>query len=167
MISSEQAWIVREWVAGRTQADIAMEVRSNSSAICLEIKDFCDKWTVIDVEKQMLYGAERKTIAVTALNNYLGGMDRSIKRPGEKPKKRVVKRPEERRPFEDIQMMAAARHEHAWLLRAEGLKLQEIANHFGMISRERVRQMIMKFGRRVKRATRRTMWKFNPEGEVK
>jgi predicted DNA-binding protein (UPF0251 family) len=55
-------------------------------------------------------------------------------------------------------MYANARHEHVWLLRAEGLTLQQIGDRMG-VSRERARGMIHKFGRRMKRATRKTRFK--------
>lgn len=48
-----------------------------------------------------------------------------------------------------------ARQEHAWLLRAEGLTLQEIGRRLD-ITREAARQQIQKFGRRVDRALRET-----------
>jgi len=48
-----------------------------------------------------------------------------------------------------------ARLEHAWLLRCEGLKLREIGERLDL-SRDRVRQMILKFGRETQRATKKT-----------
>jgi len=57
------------------------------------------------------------------------------------------------------QAYADARGEHAWLLRAEGLTFQQIADRLGCGTRERARQIICKFGRRVKRATRKTRWR--------
>jgi hypothetical protein len=49
----------------------------------------------------------------------------------------------------------AARHEHAWLLRAEGETYAEIGRRLG-VSRDRAGQMVRAFGKRVLRAMRRT-----------
>jgi hypothetical protein len=57
---------------------------------------------------------------------------------------------------------------HAWLLRAEGLKLREIGQRLeggcsdGSKSRERVRQMIVVFGRRMNRAARKARFTWQP-----
>ncbi len=50
-----------------------------------------------------------------------------------------------------------ARLEHAWLLKAEGLPLCEIANRLGVNDRS-AQNMIKDFGRRVQRATSRVHW---------
>jgi len=50
-----------------------------------------------------------------------------------------------------------ARYEHAWLLRAEGLKLKQIGNRLGC-SNERARQMINQFGRKMSWAMRDVSW---------
>lgn len=49
----------------------------------------------------------------------------------------------------------AARAEHAFLLRCERLSLVEIAQRLDMRSAEGARQLILAFGRRLTRATRR------------
>jgi DNA-directed RNA polymerase sigma subunit (sigma70/sigma32) len=54
-----------------------------------------------------------------------------------------------------------ARLEHAWLLKAEGLRLEDIGRRFG-VTRERARQMIVKFGRRMERATMHARWRIEP-----
>lgn len=51
-----------------------------------------------------------------------------------------------------------ARLEHAWLLRAEGLGLREIAIRLG-VGTERVRTMILQFAGMVGRATRHTKFR--------
>lgn len=52
-------------------------------------------------------------------------------------------------------MYGRACDEHAWLLRAEGLKYRVIAARFG-VTVERARQRVHKFGRRLARAMRHT-----------
>lgn len=56
----------------------------------------------------------------------------------------------------------SARDEHAWLLRAEGLSLQIIGDRLGGLSRERVRQIIFRFGLKVTK--KRTKFKLCNEG---
>jgi DNA-directed RNA polymerase specialized sigma24 family protein len=51
-----------------------------------------------------------------------------------------------------------ARHEHAWLLRAEGLTLRQIGARLG-VSRNQARILIFQFSYRVKRAMRKTRWR--------
>jgi DNA-directed RNA polymerase sigma subunit (sigma70/sigma32) len=51
-----------------------------------------------------------------------------------------------------------ARLEHAWLLKAEGLKLIDIGLRLG-VTRERARQMVVKFSRRMRQATRFARWR--------
>ena len=51
-----------------------------------------------------------------------------------------------------------ARLEHAWLLKAEGLHLSDIGAALG-VSRERARQMVNRFGRRMSYALRRALWR--------
>lgn len=53
----------------------------------------------------------------------------------------------------------AAREEHAWLLRAEGLKLREIGDRLG-IGQARARVMVQRFGRRTAKAMKRTSFEF-------
>jgi DNA-directed RNA polymerase sigma subunit (sigma70/sigma32) len=53
-----------------------------------------------------------------------------------------------------------ARLEHAWLLKAEGLRLEDIGLALG-VSRERARQMVVKFGRRARYATHLSHWRIS------
>lgn len=53
-----------------------------------------------------------------------------------------------------------ARLEHAWLLKAEGLRLEDIGAHLG-VTRERARQMVVKFGRKARHATHRARWRIS------
>jgi len=53
-------------------------------------------------------------------------------------------------------MYAVAKEEHAFLLRCEGLKYREIGEHFGGLSRERVRQLVCRGARRLQHAMKRT-----------
>jgi hypothetical protein len=52
----------------------------------------------------------------------------------------------------------AARHEHAWLLRAEGLTLRQVGARLG-VSGNQARVLIFQFSYRVKRAMRKTRFK--------
>ena len=52
-------------------------------------------------------------------------------------------------------MYSNARCEHAFLLRCEGLKLREIADHLGT-GRQYARQLVCKYARRLNRAMTKT-----------
>lgn len=54
----------------------------------------------------------------------------------------------------DMSAYQYARYEHAWLLRAEGLTLDEVGSRFG-VGGCRAAQMIKRFGKRVQRSIRR------------
>jgi len=135
---SEQAWIVREYVNGRGQVEIARDTGLSQARICVGIERFCSSHGCH--VKYRLYGPHRIIAAREALRRYQGGFAQPL------PESVAVK----------AQLAyAAARHEHAWLLRAEGLTLQQVGDRFG-VSRERAREMIANFGRRVRRAMRKT-----------
>jgi hypothetical protein len=138
----EDAWIVNEYVKGRMQTKIAAELDASSSIICASIARFCEA-VGFPVAHQH-WGLDRVEIARDALHCYLleGG---KLTRPG---------------PYVGMDhTYAHARREHVWLLRAEGLTLEQIAARIGLVSRERVRQIIYQYGRRVQRAMRKTRWR--------
>ncbi len=57
----------------------------------------------------------------------------------------------------DSRAFRSARKEHAWLLRAEGMKLKEIGARLN-VTGARAREMIHQYGRRVGKAMGRTRW---------
>ncbi len=135
---SEQAWIVREYVNGRWQVEIARNTGLSQARICISIERFCASLGCH--VKHRHYGPHRMIAAREALARYRG---------------EFVQPSSEDFDVKAQLAYAAARHEHAWLLRAEGLTLQQVGDRFG-VSRERAREMIAKFGRRVRRAMRKT-----------
>jgi hypothetical protein len=141
MIAEQQAWLIEQWLLHRTQVEIGDELGVSNATICSAIKDFCDRWSGHNVERERAYGDERIRIAEIALANFR-------KQTGTKPERPAFN-------AHDLKY-DIARLEHAWLLRAEGLPLKQIAYRVGVNSNERARQMISKFGRRVQRALRFT-----------
>lgn len=137
MIQSEQAWIVREYVTGRWQVEIARDLGISQARVCVSIERFCSSLRCH--VKHRHYGPQRMAAAREALARYQGEFT-----------------PPSVTPYN--YNYEHARHEHVWLLRAEGLTLQQISDRIG-VTRERVRQIIYKFGRRVRRATRKTRWR--------
>jgi len=137
MAEPEVAWVVREFARGRAQTDIARELGHVAPTICSQIKRFCDRWSGHDVYRLQAYGDERRYYARIALKRYPG----SINKPG--PHSAVPSDP----------VYSEAVHEYAWLLRAEGVTFREISERLGL-SKERIRQCVSKFSRRMIRATR-------------
>jgi hypothetical protein len=56
------------------------------------------------------------------------------------------------------------RHEHAWLLRAEGFTLHQIGIRLG-IKKDMARVLVLRFGRRMQRATRKAHWRLTKGGK--
>ena len=142
ILVEETAWMVKEFVAGRRQIDIAREIGTSPSAVCSRIKAFCDKWSGHDVYKIMAYNDARRKIALIGLREYFMNSSGVVRRPAFR---------DDAPPIYIQEVYGKARDEHAWLLRAEGLQLRVIGERLG-VSKERARQMISKFGRRVRRA---------------
>jgi predicted DNA-binding protein (UPF0251 family) len=151
MEEEEVAWVVKEFASGRMQTDIGSELGYTAPSICLHVKRFCDRWSGVDVSARMAYGDERRHYARVALVNYTKQRTR-IKRPA-----LYVSSYQDRE-------RAAATDEHAWLLRAEGLVYADIGDRLG-VSRERAKQRVHKFGKRVAKAMRRTRVTIYEEGE--
>jgi hypothetical protein len=151
MITPEtQAWMAMMWRAGMSQKDIGRALGERSSSfVCLEIKDFCDTWTGVNVKNQMLYDKARKEIVADAILEYLKLYDTIP--PGDCPPSSHYS-----------SLMATALNEHAWMLRAEGMTLQAIGERLG-VSSARARQRILQFGRRTQRALRkcRVKWELH------
>lgn len=151
MEEDEVAWVVKEFAAGRMQSDIGSEIGYLAPSICLHIKKFCDRWSGVDVSRQMFYGDDRRRFARVALVNYSKQRTR-IKRPAQYVSS-----------YQDRER-AAAIDEHAWLLRAEGLVYADIGDRLG-VSRERAKQRVHKFGKRMAKAMRRTRVTIYAKGE--
>src|SRR5258708_32906379 len=150
MLPSEEAWIIVRYVAGEKQVDIASDIEISSGRICMVIKKFCNEWSGVDVERDRYYGEARRQCALKALKNYYMNTDGVIERP----------RPLWRPPVGlsmwtySSRIYSAGRHEHAWLLRAEGQTLKCIGDRLG-VGRQRASQMIRWQGERVARAMKR------------
>jgi hypothetical protein len=138
-MKSHDAWMVAEYVGGRAQTQIAAELGCTSAVVCSAIVRFCAEMG-FPVQFR-LYNEERLNAACDALDRY--------RKNGGRLAKPCLRKLDE--------AFLWARAEHAWLLRAEGLPYEEIARRFG-VSKERARQIVKRFGRRVVRATRRTHW---------
>lgn len=139
MTEPGDAWVAREYVKGRYQHEIATDIGVTSSVVCTRVERFCRSLGY--PVRHKIYGPGRVVVARKALAEYQGEFV-----------------PPATFDMKYRQAYADARHEYAWLLRAEGLTLQQIGDRFG-VSRERAREMIAKFARRVKRATRKTHWR--------
>jgi Sigma-70, region 4 len=103
--------------------------------ICVSIVQFCQRYGYN--VKFRLYHDDRRVCACRAVQNYQGEFTRPVS------VSRLVYDP----------VLSAARHEHVWLLRAEGYSLNAIGARLD-VTRERVRQMIHRYGRKVTRAIR-------------
>jgi len=142
---SEAAWIAREYARGQLQVEIATELDLSQAYVCISIERFCSSLGY--PVKYKHYGPHRADMARQALARYQGEFTRPTNA--------------RNRQFELLYVQA--RREHAWLLRAEGLTLQQIGDRLGGLGREGVRQIIHKFSRRVQRATRKTRFKILKE----
>ena len=151
MVEEEVAWVVKEFASGRMQTEIGNQLGYTSSTICVQVKKFCDRWSGVDVSRQMFYGDERRRYARIALVNYSKQRTR-IKRPAQYVSS-----------YQDRER-AAAIDEHAWLLRAEGLVYADIGDRLG-VSRARAKQRVHKFGKRMAKAMRRTKVSIYAKGE--
>jgi hypothetical protein len=133
----EDAWVACEYIKGRPQTEIAAELGVTSGTVCSRIVRFCSTYRFY--VRSHTYGEDRIAAAAEALHQHLKN-GRKLTKPSH---------------FSADLTRAHARHEHAWLLRAEGKTLQQIGERLG-VSRARAQQMVAKFGRRMKRATRKT-----------
>ena len=68
--SNEQAWIVAEWLSGRSQVEIGDELGVSLKCSCSAIKAFLDQWADVNVMQQKLYNDGRKAVARVALKKY-------------------------------------------------------------------------------------------------
>lgn len=142
-IMPEHAWITREWVRSRKrQKDIAIENGINRTAVCSAIREFITRISQRDSSQNYIYGKERKLEAERLMKIYEADG-------GKFQVPAIIVNHYSRTPEE-----RAARYEHAWLLRAEGATFKEIGSRLG-VNVERARQMVLKFGRKMHKATRR------------
>jgi len=157
MKSSAQAWIVREYLAGAMQRDLADMLGVTNSVISIVVRRFCDDWSGADVAKQLVYGEDRKVVALNALRQYFLRTDGKIEPPYmDDP---VWARLSGRRQFQFHEDYRKARNEHVWLLRAEGLTLAKIGERIG-VTKTRVGQIVLQFGHRMQRAMRKTSFSY-------
>jgi hypothetical protein len=151
LVEEEIAWVAKEFSGGRMQSDIAKELGYTNSTICQHVKNFCDRWSGVDVSGRMAYGDERRRYARIAVVNY-------------SKQRTQIKKPAMYTSAYFDQPRAAALDEHAWLLRAEGLTMADIGDRLG-VSRERAKQRVHKFGRRMAKAMRRTRFTMYEQGK--
>ena len=136
---SGDAWVAREYVKGRYQHEIATDIGVTTGSVCFRISRFCETLGYPVVHTH--HGPARVVITRKALAQYRGEIT-----------------PPTKFDLKYRQAYAAARYEHAWLLRAEGLTLRQIGKRLG-VSHNQARVMIFQFSYRVKRATRKTRWR--------
>lgn len=147
-----RAWIAQEYLAGRTQKDIGFELNVSSAAICIQIATFLRAWSG---RKNLdgIYNELRRKLCQLALRHYLFETDGSILKP--EPREGIYHRQIVR--YNSVAAYYRARHEHAWLLRAEGETFRQIGERLG-VSKSRAAQMVYRFGSKVRRAISKTEW---------
>lgn len=151
LTDANRAWIATEYMRGRPGVDIAVDLHTSSANISNAIRQFIQDQLRVDPARLGIYGPERAYYAALALEKYYEVRgDPCLPPPPSDP-------------VAEWQIWHEARGEHAWLLRAEGLSLAQIGARLD-ISKERARQILAKFARRVRQATRRTHFYFLEEG---
>jgi predicted transcriptional regulator len=156
MKPAEVAWCMTEFLGGRSQTKIAQELHLTSAAVSTALMRFYETYgsSGPDFTHIYDYNQRRDCYFSQALIRYInaGG---TISQPPIR-QRRPIWMNDAGYPW---QTYAQARCEHAWLLRAEGLTLHQIGDHLG-VTRERARQLISSYGRRVSRAMRRTRFEW-------
>jgi hypothetical protein len=137
---SGDAWIAREYIKGRYQHEIATDIGVTTAEVCNRIERFCRSLGY--PVRHSIYGPGRVVVARKALAGYQGEIT-----------------PPTLFDLKYRQSYADARAEHAWLLRAEGLTFEQIAGRLDCGTRERARQLVLKFAYRMNRAMRKTRWR--------
>jgi len=149
-----RADLARRWIAGETQQQIGESLNTTASTVCHQIMHFCNDWTDAHVQGHV-YADNRRAVALVALRNYFFAVDEPL-----------VPSPVWRR-FDRYNITDedyfAARREHMWLLRAEGVTYTAIGKRCS-ITGGRARQIINRFGREVRRSLRgaRFRWEETP-----
>jgi hypothetical protein len=138
-----RADVARRWIAGEGQRAIGESLNTTASSICQQVARFCDDWSGTNV-RDGYYDADRRKIALVALRNYFFAH-------GEIPAVPIWQRYDRSNVTDED--YRDARAEHMWLLRAEGLTYRAIGLRLG-ITGGRVRQVIERFGRRVRRGVK-------------
>lgn len=107
----EQAWMAREWVAGRTQKSIGKEIGISNAQVCMAIREFCKAaGHAVDWPHYVHYDGgslDHRPQAKDALDRYIGPFVRPLPNTG-------------------LAEYHQARIEHSKFLRDEGLTLREI-----------------------------------------
>jgi hypothetical protein len=140
MKENQKAWLAFEFANGRQQSNIAQQLNLSQVTICLVIREFCDDWSGHDVSNLHAYGNDRRPYAKLAVQNFCRSTGEQLDRPADGNHS------------PDYQYFHA-RHEHAWLLRAEGLTYEAIGERLGITS-DRARQIVIRFGCKAKHACR-------------
>ena len=141
-IDANRAWIVSQLVLdGRSARDVADELGVHETVIWLHVKLFLETY----YEPLDEYDHCKR-----ALNRYLRDYGDAISPIPQKPKPKPKRRYTTSHP--DPQY-AWARYEHAFLLRAEGLKWKEVGRHLD-VSHHRATQLSRKFARKLSASMR-------------
>jgi hypothetical protein len=176
MIPSHAAWCMREFLNGKTQTQIAREIgRVQISSVLMTFYAQFGWWSD-EFRYEWNYNKRRNLYFRQALDNYLfAGFE--ILEPALVKKTAPAVEPDhsneeypvwadrgENYPWKTF---SRARSEHAWLLRAEGLTYRQVGERLGGLSVARAQQIVGTQGRRMSRALRRTIFKFEyPEDRV-
>jgi hypothetical protein len=154
MTPAQAAWCMKEFLEGRTQRDIGEQLHRTGGWISISLNRFYLQfgWWSNEFLHVQDYNERRNLYYRQALDNYLFGGFEIIE-----PMPREINSP-----YSDFMadyiIYGLGRAEHAWLLRAEGLSYSEIGYFMG-VSRERARQLILKFSRKMSWAMRRTRFR--------
>jgi len=148
---ASRADLARRWIAGEMQRDIGESLNTTAATVCHQIANFCNTWARVEVRGR-LYQDNRRAVALVALRNYFLSC-------GEPPPMQPVWRRYDRANINDEDYYEA-RREHMWLLRAEGATYKSIGRRCDDITGTRVKQIIDQFGRRTRRAMRRTRFRW-------
>lgn len=162
MQPSKAAWCMREFLAGKPQTQIAREIGYvQISSILMKFYAQFGWWST-EFSWQLDYNKRRNLYFRQALDNYIFAGHEIVP-----PALRAAARPAAPKPDRVTNEYPVwygtgadtdARHEHAWLLRAEGLTYRQVGERLGGISVERTRQIVHKQGRRVARALQHTIF---------
>lgn len=155
MHPSQAAWCMREFLDGKTQAQIAREIGyvQISNVLMKFYAQF--GWWSNEFSWELDYNKRRYHYFQQALDNYIfAGFEivqpKLVKPP--KPAPEPDYHSDELPVWSDRgtnypwKTFSHARQEHAWLLRAEGLTYRQVGERLGELSVERARQIVFRQG---------------------